>query len=110
MEQTYWLKRGRASAATARNAQCSRSRLAHFELAGRYSVKAATIACSQIPVAEPATAVLQPHLEDGVYYAQLEEGARYLASRSDGETERSRHLSMANHYGKLRLGAGGDAL
>lgn len=112
MEQTYWLSRKRASAAMARAAQCSKSRLAHYDLAGRYSVKAAASIGAHLAVTELATPlqVPQPKAEDGIYYAQLEEGARFLASRSTGETERNRHLSMANHYVKLRLGADGGIL
>lgn len=44
MEQTYWLGRKRASAANARSAASAQARLAHLELAGRYSVKAAACA------------------------------------------------------------------
>jgi hypothetical protein len=41
MEQAYWLGRKRASLVNARGADSAEARLAHFELAGRYSVKAA---------------------------------------------------------------------
>jgi len=41
MEKTYWLGRERAAMAMARDAACSGSRLIHYELAGRYSLKAA---------------------------------------------------------------------
>ncbi len=44
MEQTYWLKRKRSSLAKAHNATHSEARLIHFDLAGRYSVKAANAA------------------------------------------------------------------
>lgn len=46
MEQTYWLGRKRASAANARLAGSAEARLAHLDLAGRYSVKAALCAAS----------------------------------------------------------------
>ena len=46
MEQAYWLRRKRASVAKANKATSSRARLAHFELAGRYSIKAAAAAPS----------------------------------------------------------------
>ena len=39
MEKLYWLRRKRA--AMARSAATSESRLIHYELAGRYSVRAA---------------------------------------------------------------------
>ena len=44
MEQAYWLRRTRASVAKANNATSARARLVHFDLAGRYSVKAADAA------------------------------------------------------------------
>ncbi len=44
MEQAYWLRRTRASVTKAKKAACSRSRLAHFELAGRYSILAVNAA------------------------------------------------------------------
>ena len=46
MEQTYWLSRKRASAANARRAGGAEARLAHLELAGRYSIKAAAAAAA----------------------------------------------------------------
>ena len=42
MEQGYWLHRKRQELAMARNASGARARLIHFDLAGRYSVKAAS--------------------------------------------------------------------
>ena len=41
MEQAHWLRRKRASIAMAKNAASAAARLIHYELAGRYSVKAA---------------------------------------------------------------------
>jgi len=41
MEQTYWLKRKRSSLAKALTAASAEARLVHFDLAGRYSLKAA---------------------------------------------------------------------
>lgn len=46
MDQEYWLRRKRASVASANDATSARARLAHFELAGRYSIKAADAAPS----------------------------------------------------------------
>ena len=40
MERTYWLGRKRASLRLARDATCSEARLVHYDLAGRYSLKA----------------------------------------------------------------------
>ena len=44
MEQRYWLKRERSSLAKANAATSAEARLIHFDLAGRYSVKAADAA------------------------------------------------------------------
>ena len=46
MEQAYWLRRSNASVKKANKATSSRARLAHFELAGRYSILAADAAPS----------------------------------------------------------------
>ena len=40
MEKAYWLGRKRASLKLAQNAAGSEARLAHYDLAGRYSVQA----------------------------------------------------------------------
>jgi hypothetical protein len=40
MDKAYWLGRHRASLELARNADCSEARLVHYDLAGRYSLKA----------------------------------------------------------------------
>ena len=40
MEKVYWLSRKRASLKLARNATSAQARLAHYDLAGRYSIKA----------------------------------------------------------------------
>ncbi len=44
MDQAYWLRRKNASVTKAHDATSARARLAHFELAGRYSVMAANAA------------------------------------------------------------------
>jgi hypothetical protein len=41
MEQGYWLDRKRAALRSARVATVAEARLIHYELAGRYSVRAA---------------------------------------------------------------------
>lgn len=41
MEKTYWLRRQRAASAMALAATSAESRLIHYELAGRYSIRAA---------------------------------------------------------------------
>lgn len=40
MEQEYWLNRKRASLQSAEAATSSKARLIHYDLAGRYSLKA----------------------------------------------------------------------
>lgn len=40
MEKAYWLGRKRASLKLAQDATSSQARLVHYDLAGRYSVKA----------------------------------------------------------------------
>jgi hypothetical protein len=40
MEKAYWLKRKRASLKMAQNAAGPEARLAHYDLAGRYSLNA----------------------------------------------------------------------
>ena len=47
MEIGYWLGRERASLANARNATGAEARLIHYELAGRYSIKAANSVSAQ---------------------------------------------------------------
>jgi hypothetical protein len=47
METAYWLGRHRASLANARAATGGEARLIHYELAGRYSVKAVNAARAQ---------------------------------------------------------------
>ena len=51
MEQKYWLGRKRDAGLMARKATSAEARLIHFELAGRYSVRAA--ACGPVPLHAP---------------------------------------------------------
>ena len=44
MEHRYWLKRKRSSLTMAQTATSAEARLVHYDLAGRYSVKAADAA------------------------------------------------------------------
>lgn len=50
MDRAHWLSRKRASVAMAEKAMSSVARLVHYELAGRYSVKAADAAPPQLHV------------------------------------------------------------
>jgi len=43
MEKAYWLSRKRASLELARTAASAEARLVHYDLAGRYSLKASSV-------------------------------------------------------------------
>ncbi len=53
------------------------------------------------PLCKQREAVLDHALD----YAQLEQGARYLASLSRDDAERREHLGWANRYSRLRMDA-----
>ena len=63
MEQAYWLGRKRASLKMAQNAAGCESRLAHYELAGRYSVKAMSAETRAIDLADAVPRSLYLHNE-----------------------------------------------
>jgi hypothetical protein len=52
MERTYWLKRKRVSLKLAQNASSSEARLVHYDLAGRYSLKAMSAETMAIDLAD----------------------------------------------------------
>ncbi len=52
MDKAYWLSRKRASLRLAQTAAGSEARLAHYELAGRYSVKAALVQSHAVDLAD----------------------------------------------------------
>jgi hypothetical protein len=54
LDKTYWLGRKRAQMLLARSAASSEARLAHYDLAGRYSVMAAQLAPFMHPLAAPS--------------------------------------------------------
>ena len=60
MEKAYWLGRKRASLKLAQDASSSRARLAHYDLAGRYSVKAMSDEPQAIDAASAAPRSSQP--------------------------------------------------
>jgi hypothetical protein len=62
MEKKYWLGRKQASLAMARGAASDEARLIHYDLAGRYSVKAAA-ASAHMPASAAAAPPLAPGLE-----------------------------------------------
>lgn len=51
MEKAYWLSRKRASLKLARDAASSEARLIHYDLAGRYSLKAVSAETQAIDLA-----------------------------------------------------------
>jgi hypothetical protein len=66
MENGYWTGRTRAAMAMARAASSAEARLIHYEMAGRYSLKAANCPPFMLPSKGPATegerAALRLHL------------------------------------------------
>ena len=52
MEKTYWIGRKRASLKLAQNASGPEARLIHYDLAGRYSVKALSAETLAIDLAD----------------------------------------------------------
>ena len=63
MEKAYWLSRKRASLKLAQNAASAEARLVHYDLAGRYSIKARS--------AETQAADLASALPRSVYSAPI---------------------------------------
>jgi hypothetical protein len=55
MDKRYWIGRKRAAMAMARAASSAEARLIHYDLAGRYSVKAAQSFPFMLPRKGPAT-------------------------------------------------------
>jgi hypothetical protein len=51
MEKAYWIQRKRASLKSARNAAGAEARLIHYDLAGRYSLKAVSAETQSIDLA-----------------------------------------------------------
>jgi hypothetical protein len=52
MEKAYWLSRKRAALKLAQRASSSRARLVHYDLAGRYSLKAMSAETQAIDFAD----------------------------------------------------------
>jgi hypothetical protein len=52
MEKGYWLSRKRVSLESAQNAVSAEARLIHYELAGRYSLKALSAQTQAIDLAD----------------------------------------------------------
>lgn len=60
MEKTYWIRRQRDALTMARDAATSEARLTHYELAGRYSIRAAHSLPSTLPNKRPSTGGTDP--------------------------------------------------
>jgi hypothetical protein len=58
LEKKYWIGRKRASVGMAREATSAEARLVHYELAGRYSIKAAECVAAGKPAANAERAML----------------------------------------------------
>ena len=83
MDQRYWLQRKRSSLASARSAASSEARLIHYDLAGRYSVRAASCGARRFEdaaVAKAESAVSERQLEMLIprFYAQVREDTLIL--------------------------------
>ncbi len=52
MEKAYWLGRKRASLVLAQNAAGSEARLIHYDLAGRYALKASSAETQAVDLAD----------------------------------------------------------
>ena len=68
MEKTYWLSRKRASLKLARDASSSRARLVHYDLAGRYSLKAMSAETMAIDLAESLPPPIFPSRKNGTLW------------------------------------------
>ena len=58
MEKAYWLSRKRASLKLAKNAAGSESRFIHYDLAGRYGLKAGPAETQAIDLADSVPAAI----------------------------------------------------
>jgi hypothetical protein len=66
MEKGYWLGRKRASLRSAKNAVSSEARLIHYDLAGRYSLRAISVKTQAIDLAD----ALPPPIYAGAGYKE----------------------------------------
>ena len=105
MEHAYWLGRIRSSSRMVKRAQSSEARMAHLELTGRYSIRAAMASPRTEGKAAPAEADVDAVFGGVAYYQRLEAGARWLAGKAGSLVERDRHLGAAKRYARLRSDA-----
>jgi hemoglobin len=89
MEQRYWLQRKRSPLASARSSASSEARLIHYDLAGRYSVRASS--CGERilrdAVSEAELGMLIPR-----FYARVREDALIGPVFDDAVVDWDRHL------------------
>ena len=93
--------------------------MAHLELAGRYSIKAAIASRRPERVAAAARLELRPAMGERdidavfggeAYYERLEAGARWMASQAHSAAQRDGHIGAANRYARLRADAASSRL
>ena len=86
MDKTYWIGRKRSAMAMARKAATAETRLIHYELAGRYSIRAAEC-LPFLPAGDPRPAGIQLALPRPTAPApqQGEPSARREPDRRRGE-------------------------
>jgi hypothetical protein len=91
MENKYWIGRKRASVGMARGAASAEARLIHYELAGRYSIKAAQCLAAGKPTADAERAML--HLPNPAWLGAVPAASRQeegLEARTDPDMDRER--------------------
>jgi len=66
MEKVYWLSRKRASLKLAQNALSSEARLVHYDLAGRYSLKAMSAETLAIDLADSLPPPILANRRNGI--------------------------------------------
>ena len=80
MENRYWIARKRAAMAMARQANSGEAKLIHYELAGRYSIKAA-----QFPVLAVRTRKATEGGRAALHLPLFAPGPRLQSAASEGE-------------------------
>ena len=65
MEKAHWLTRKRASLKLAQNATSAEARLVHYDLAGRYSLKALSAETAAIDLADSLPAPIIANRKSG---------------------------------------------
>jgi hypothetical protein len=89
LEKKYWIGRKRASMGMARGAASAEARLIHYELAGRYSIKAAECVTAGKPTPDAERAML--HLPNPAWLAPVPAASRSeqgLEARTDPDMDR----------------------